>query len=205
MVEMVWDSYRLCACKCQGWNKAKISRLLLQPNHSPLPHSSLFPAFWRETQSSACGRPCCVSTVNLKSSHLLCLLIPKANRNALEGQRTSALWNFVHGHFGHVWALIIALRGRAVSGFSSMVIAILYKNLFLWCYFETWLVFLKFCLYVFDCDEDLIFVFAALNGNSLAPGAALPWGAGSSLWWLLLLRSMGFKRIGFNSCLVWAQ
>ena len=84
-------SYRLCACKCQGWDKAKISHLLLQPNHSPLPHSSLFPAFWRETQSSACGRPCCVSTVNLKSSNLLCLLIPKANRNALEGQRTSAL------------------------------------------------------------------------------------------------------------------
>lgn len=142
-------SYRLCACKCQGWDKAKISHLLLQPNHSPLPHSSLFPAFWRETQSSACGRPCCVSTVNLKSSNLLCLLIPKANRNALEGQRTSALWNFIHGHFGHVWALIIALRGRAVSGFSSMVIAILYKNLFLWCYFETWLVFLKNSVYTF--------------------------------------------------------
>ena len=126
-------SYRLCACKCQGWNKAKISHLLLQPNHSPLPHSSLFPAFWRETQSSTCGRLCSVSTLNLKSSNLLCLLIAKANRNALQGQWTSVLWNFVHGHFGHVWALIIALRGHAVSGFSSMVIAILYKNLFLCC------------------------------------------------------------------------
>ena len=29
--------------------------------------------------------------------------------------------------------------------------------------------------------------------------------AGFSLWWLLLLRSMGSRRVGFSSCGTWAS
>ena len=60
-------------------------------------------------------------------------------------------------------------------------------------------------VYNFDCDEDLIFVFTAVSRNSLVSGATLPWGAGSSLWWLLLLQSTGFMHTGFNSCSMWTQ
>ena len=31
------------------------------------------------------------------------------------------------------------------------------------------------------------------------------WCAGFSLWWLLLLWSMGSRRVGFSSCGMWAQ
>ena len=54
----------------------------------------------------------------------------------------------------------------------------------------------------------LCWVFVTVRGRSLAAasgGYSLLWCAGFSLWWLLLLRSTGSRRVGFSSCGTWAS
>ena len=53
----------------------------------------------------------------------------------------------------------------------------------------------------------LRWVFVAVHGLSLvaASGSYLLWCVGFSLWWLLLLRSMGSRCTGFSSCGTRAQ
>ena len=54
----------------------------------------------------------------------------------------------------------------------------------------------------------LRWVFVAVHGLSLvaaSEGYSLLWCAGFSLWWLLLLRSTGSRRVGFSSRGTWAQ
>ena len=51
-------------------------------------------------------------------------------------------------------------------------------------------------------------VFVAAHGLSLiaaSGGYSSLWCAGLSLWWLLLLWSMGSRHAGFGSCGTWAQ
>ena len=55
---------------------------------------------------------------------------------------------------------------------------------------------------------QLHWVFVAACGLSLvvaSGGYSLLRCAGFSLWWLLLLRSIGSRRAGFSSCSTWAQ
>ena len=54
----------------------------------------------------------------------------------------------------------------------------------------------------------LHWVFAAVHGLSLVAvsrGYSSLWCTGFSLWWLLLLWSMGSRHAGFSSCTTWAQ
>ena len=54
----------------------------------------------------------------------------------------------------------------------------------------------------------LRWVFVAARGLSLvvvSRSYSSLWCAGFSLWWLLLLRSMGSRHVGFGSCGTWAQ
>ena len=54
----------------------------------------------------------------------------------------------------------------------------------------------------------LRWVFVAVQGLSLVAASgvdSLLWCAGFSLWWLLLLQSMGSRGAGFSSCGTWAQ
>ena len=54
----------------------------------------------------------------------------------------------------------------------------------------------------------LHWVFVAARGLSLvvaSGGYSLLWCMGFSLWWLLLLQSMGSRHTGFSSCGMWTQ
>ena len=54
----------------------------------------------------------------------------------------------------------------------------------------------------------LHWVFIAVRGLSLVAesrGYSLLWCTGFSLWWLLLLQTIGSRRMGFSSCGTWAQ
>ena len=65
--------------------------------------------------------------------------------------------------------------------------------------------FLKFILFIYFW---LRWVFAAERGLSLVAvsgGYSSLWCVGFSLWWLLLLRSSGSRRVGFSSYGAWAQ
>ena len=67
------------------------------------------------------------------------------------------------------------------------------------------LIFLFFkliCFYFWLC-----WVFVVVRGLSLvvvSGGYSSLWCAGVSLWWLLLLRSLGSRHVGFSSCGPWA-
>ena len=71
-----------------------------------------------------------------------------------------------------------------------------------WAYFQlpdNFFFLIYFCLrWVFVAARRLSLVAASGGYSSL-------WCVGFSLWWLLLLRSMGSRRAGFSSCGMWAQ
>ena len=53
----------------------------------------------------------------------------------------------------------------------------------------------------------LHWVFVAVHGLSLvvaSRGYSSLWCVGFSLWWLLLLQSIGSRHLGFSSCGLWA-
>ena len=70
----------------------------------------------------------------------------------------------------------------------------LYKfmNLFIYLFIYFWL------YWLFGAAHGLSLVAASGGYSSLQC-------AGFSLWWLLLLRSMGSRHAGFSSCGMWAQ
>ena len=66
------------------------------------------------------------------------------------------------------------------------------------------IIFLKFILFIYFW---LHWVFVAARGLSLVAasgGYSSLQCVGFSLWWLLLLRSSGFRPVGFSSCGSWA-
>ena len=63
-------------------------------------------------------------------------------------------------------------------------------------------------IYLFVFYFWLCRVFVAAHGLSLVAasgGYSSLWCAGFSLWWLLLLQSMGSRHVGFSSCGMQAQ
>ena len=67
---------------------------------------------------------------------------------------------------------------------------------------------------IFSCVIVVFFFFwlhwVSIVAHGLSPVAAsggysLLWCTGFSLWWLLLLQSMGSRGAGFSSCGMWAQ
>ena len=68
--------------------------------------------------------------------------------------------------------------------------------------------FFKINLFILFIYFWLHWVFIAARGLSrvaASGGYSLLWCAGFSLWWLLLLWSMGSRHAGFSSCGTWAQ
>ena len=72
-------------------------------------------------------------------------------------------------------------------------------------YFPNFFFFNLFILFIYFW---LHWVLVAARGLSLvvvSGGYSSLWCTGFSLWWLLLLRSMGSRHAGFSSCGTWAQ
>ena len=71
--------------------------------------------------------------------------------------------------------------------------------------------FIYLFIFIFGCigsSLGLHWVFVAVRGLSLVAvsgGYSSLWCTGFSLQWLLLLRSMGSRCMGFSSCGTWAQ
>ena len=83
-----------------------------------------------------------------------------------------------------------------------MLVKVIY--LFIHISFSRLIFFFIFYLFYFW----LHWVFVAARGLSLVAstrGYSSLWFVDFSLWWLLLLRSMGSRHVGFSSCGTWAQ
>ena len=98
--------------------------------------------------------------------------------------------------------------------FSVTLITSFMEGITLWLFLMcicTYLSFLNslfsFYLFSFYLFFWLHYIFVVVHGLSLVAasgGYSLLWCAGFSLWWLLLLRSMGSRCAGFSSCGSWA-